>query len=104
MSTNELLTNINQEDQKVAIAVQKCIPAIETLVDQISDRMLSGGRLFYLGAGTSGRLGVVDASECPPTFGVDHGLVNGIMAGGDGAMRKSSRICRRRSSTRLERP
>ena len=89
MSTNQLLTNINQEDQKVAIAVQKCIPAIETLVDQISDRMLSGGRLFYLGAGTSGRLGVVDASECPPTFGVDHGLVNGIMAGGDGAMRKA---------------
>ena len=89
MSTKELLTNINQEDQKVAIAVQKCIPAIETLVDQISDRMLSGGRLFYIGAGTSGRLGVVDASECPPTFGVDHGLVNGIMAGGDGAMRKA---------------
>jgi N-acetylmuramic acid 6-phosphate etherase len=89
MSTNELLSNINKEDQKVALVVEQCIPQIEKLVDEIADRMLSGGRLFYIGAGTSGRLGIVDASECPPTFGVEHGLVNGIMAGGDQAIRKA---------------
>ena len=89
LSTEELLQKINEEDQTVALAVQKVIPKIERLVDIIVDQMLSGGRLFYIGAGTSGRLGIVDASECPPTFGVDHGLVIGLMAGGDSAMRKS---------------
>ena len=89
MTTKELLSNINQEDQKVALAVQKCIPIIEKLVDEIVPRMEKGGRLFYLGAGTSGRLGVVDASECPPTFGVPHGIVIGLIAGGDLAIRNA---------------
>lgn len=89
MTTNELLTNINKEDKTVADAVALCIPVIEQLVDVIADKMLSGGRLFYIGAGTSGRLGIVDASECPPTFGVSHDLVIGLMAGGDGAIRKA---------------
>ncbi len=89
MSTKELLTNINREDRTVAETVSRLIPKIEKLVDDIVDRMLSGGRLFYLGAGTSGRLGVVDASECPPTFGVDHDLVVGLIAGGDSAIRKA---------------
>lgn len=89
MSTLALLTNINNEDQKVALAVQKCIPQIEKLVDEIVPRMQKGGRIFYLGAGTSGRLGVVDASECPPTFGVPHGMVIGLIAGGDIAIRKA---------------
>lgn len=89
MSTSELLTNINQEDQKVPRVIQGLIPAITRLVDDIADRMLSGGRLLYLGAGTSGRLGIVDASECPPTFGVDHGLIVGLIAGGDSAIRKA---------------
>ena len=89
MSTRELLSNINQEDKTVAFTIERMIPRIEALVDVIADKMLSGGRLFYIGAGTSGRLGIVDASECPPTFGVDHGLVIGIMAGGDRAIRKA---------------
>ncbi len=89
MSTKQLLTNINSEDKTVADAVNKCIPAIETLVDKIHDRMTKGGRLFYLGAGTSGRLGIVDASECPPTFGVPHDLIVGLIAGGDSAIRKA---------------
>ncbi|MFN8276143.1 MAG: N-acetylmuramic acid 6-phosphate etherase [Chitinophagales bacterium] len=89
MSTREMLTHINEEDQSVPMAVQQAIPAIEVLVDVISDRMLAGGRLFYIGAGTSGRLGIVDASECPPTFGVPHGLVIGLIAGGDAAIRKA---------------
>ncbi len=89
MSTRELLININREDKKVPEAIELAIPSIEQLVDVIADKMLSGGRLFYIGAGTSGRLGVVDASECPPTYGVPHGLVIGIMAGGDKAMRKA---------------
>ncbi len=89
MSTKELLTNINNEDQKVAHAITNVIPEIEKLVDEIVPRMKKGGRLFYLGAGTSGRLGVVDASECPPTFGVPHGMVIGIIAGGDAAIRKA---------------
>lgn len=89
MSTNELLTNINQEDSNVAEAVRIVIPQIEKLVDIVADKMLSGGRLFYIGAGTSGRLGIVDASECPPTYGVEQGLVIGIIAGGDGAIRKA---------------
>jgi N-acetylmuramic acid 6-phosphate etherase len=89
MSTAELLSNINQEDQKVAIVVQEQLPAISALVDAVYDKMKDGGRLFYIGAGTSGRLGIVDASECPPTFGVPHDWVIGLMAGGDGAMRKA---------------
>jgi N-acetylmuramic acid 6-phosphate etherase len=89
MSTHDLLRNINAEDRTVADAVSLTIPAISTLVDAIAERMSRGGRLFYLGAGTSGRLGVVDASECPPTFGVAHGLVVGIIAGGDAAIRKA---------------
>jgi len=89
MSTNTLLTSINLEDQTVPIAISKKLKEIEPLVDVITDRLLSGGRLFYIGAGTSGRLGIVDASECPPTFGVPHELVIGLMAGGDSAMRKA---------------
>lgn len=86
MSIAELLTNINREDQKVPAAVAKAIPQIEKLVEAISDKMLMGGRLFYLGAGTSGRLAVVDASECPPTYGIPYGLVIAIIAGGDKAI------------------
>ena len=89
MSTADLLTNINREDKTVALSVEDQIPQIEQLINAIVPKMKIGGRLFYLGAGTSGRLGVIDASECPPTFGVDHGLVIGIMAGGDKAMRKA---------------
>lgn len=89
MSTLELLTNINQEDAKVALAVRQAIPQIMPLVDIVADKMLSGGRLFYMGAGTSGRLGILDASECPPTYGVPFNLVIGIIAGGDGAIRKA---------------
>lgn len=89
MSTHELLMNINQEDSKVAETVRQAIPQIEKLVDLIADKMLSGGRLFYIGAGTSGRLGIVDASECPPTYGVEQGFVIGIIAGGDSAIRKA---------------
>ncbi len=89
MSTSDLLKNINREDKTVALSVEEQIPQIENLINAIVPKMKKGGRLFYLGAGTSGRLGVVDASECPPTFGVDHGLVIGIMAGGDKAMRKA---------------
>lgn len=89
MSTRQLLTNINTEDRKVPLAVEVAIPQIEKLVDAVADKMLSGGRLFYIGAGTSGRLGIVDASECPPTYGVPHGLVIGLIAGGDSAIRKA---------------
>jgi len=89
MSTSELLHSINQEDQKVAIAINKKLPQIESLVDAVYEKMSKGGRLFYIGAGTSGRLGIVDASECPPTYGVSHDLVIGIISGGDGAIRKS---------------
>ncbi|TLU97904.1 N-acetylmuramic acid 6-phosphate etherase [Dyadobacter luticola] len=89
MSVSDILTSINQEDQTVPQAVKKSIPQIEELVKQIVPRMQKGGRLFYIGAGTSGRLGVVDASECPPTFGVPFDLVVGIIAGGDGAIRKA---------------
>lgn len=89
MSTRELLVSINTEDTKVPLAVAQTIPQIEKLVDVIVDKMLAGGRLFYIGAGTSGRLGIVDASECPPTYGVPHGLVIGLIAGGDGAIRKA---------------
>ncbi len=86
-SVQELLEDINREDQKVALAVQKTIPQIEKLVTQIVPRMKQGGRIFYLGAGTSGRLGVLDASEIPPTFGMPPTLVIGLIAGGDTALR-----------------
>ena len=86
-SIHELLVGINQEDQKVALAVEKAIPAIEKLVSQIVPRMEQGGRIFYMGAGTSGRLGVLDASEIPPTFGMPKTLVIGLIAGGDTALR-----------------
>ncbi|MEZ5043475.1 MAG: N-acetylmuramic acid 6-phosphate etherase [Saprospiraceae bacterium] len=89
MSTHELLSNINKEDQTVPLAIAKVIPYIERLVDVIAAKMANGGRLFYIGAGTSGRLGIVDASECPPTFGVPADWVIGLMAGGDAAIRKS---------------
>ncbi|MBD0402036.1 N-acetylmuramic acid 6-phosphate etherase [Flammeovirga sp. EKP202] len=89
MDVNTLLHSINQEDQTVPLAVEKAIPQIEALVNEIVPRMKKGGRLFYIGAGTSGRLGVVDASECPPTFGVSFDLVVGLIAGGDGAIRKA---------------
>ncbi|HZV68806.1 MAG TPA: N-acetylmuramic acid 6-phosphate etherase [Saprospiraceae bacterium] len=89
MSTGDLLLLINLEDQSVAHKVTECIPAIEKLVEDIVVRMRDGGRLFYIGAGTSGRLGILDASECPPTFGVDHEDVIGLIAGGDAAIRKS---------------
>jgi len=89
MSTFELISNINKEDKTVPIAVEKCLPQIEKLVNIITDKFMAGGRLFYIGAGTSGRLGVLDASECPPTYGVPHGMVIGIIAGGDTAIRKA---------------
>ena len=89
MTIKELLENINREDHTVPQVIQEVIPEIETLVDQIVVKMKDGGRLFYIGAGTSGRLGIVDASEIPPTYGLDHGRVIGIMAGGDGAIRKA---------------
>ena len=89
MSVNELLLNINKEDKTVPLAVEKAIPQIEALVHAVVNKMRNGGRLFYIGAGTSGRLGIVDASECPPTYGVPHGLVVGIIAGGDTAIRKA---------------
>jgi N-acetylmuramic acid 6-phosphate etherase len=89
MSVADLLSSMNSEDKKVPIAIEKVIPAIEKLVNRLVDLMESGGRLFYVGAGTSGRLGIVDASECPPTYGVSHDLVTGIMAGGDSAIRKA---------------
>ncbi len=89
MSTRELLVNINREDKNVPLAVEKCIPAIEQLVDGIVERIERGGRLFYLGAGTSGRLGILDASEIPPTFGAPYDLVIGLIAGGDSAIRKA---------------
>jgi N-acetylmuramic acid 6-phosphate etherase len=86
MTITELLTNINKEDATVPGAIAKEIPQIEALVHSIVDKMLMGGRLFYIGAGTSGRLGIVDASECPPTYGVPYGLVVGIIAGGNKAI------------------
>lgn len=86
-SVREILDEINTEDQKVALAVQKCIPQIEKLVEQIVPKMKEGGRIFYMGAGTSGRLGVLDASEIPPTFGMPPTYVIGLIAGGDYALR-----------------
>lgn len=89
MSVDEILHNINNEDKKVALAVEKAIPQIEVLVSGLVERMKRGGRLFYIGAGTSGRLGVLDASEIPPTFGVDSSWVIGVIAGGDHALRNA---------------
>ena len=89
LSIVDILNEINNEDQKVALAVKMVIPNINWLVEAVSEKMKLGGRLFYIGAGTSGRLGVVDASECPPTFGVSQDLVVGIIAGGDSAIRKA---------------
>ena len=89
MPTRDLLVNMNNEDKKVASAVEQCIPQIEKLVDGIAERMAEGGRLFYLGAGTSGRLGILDASEIPPTYGAPFDLIIGLIAGGDGAIRKA---------------
>ena len=89
MSVSDLLTNINNEDKIVALAVEKELPQIEKLVTEIVVKMKFGGRLFYIGAGTSGRLGILDASECPPTFGVSHDMVIGIIAGGDTSIRKA---------------
>jgi len=89
MSTLQLLQSINHEDISVPKIITESITKIVPIVDLIADKLLSGGHLYYLGAGTSGRLGVVDASECPPTFGVDSDLVVGLIAGGDGAIRKA---------------
>jgi len=89
MSTFELLANMNNEDKSVPLAIEKEIPKIQLFIDECFLRMKTGGRLFYIGAGTSGRLGIVDASECPPTFGVAQGVVVGIIAGGDSAIRKA---------------
>ncbi|MGE5354717.1 MAG: N-acetylmuramic acid 6-phosphate etherase [Deltaproteobacteria bacterium] len=89
MTTNELLININKEDKKVPLAVEKAIPQIEKAVDAIYEKLRNGGRLFYIGAGTSGRLGIVDASEIPPTFGAAYDLIIGIIAGGDKAIRRA---------------
>lgn len=89
MSTTQILSAMNEEDEKISLLLRNKIIAIELLVEAIVGKMQSGGRLFYLGAGTSGRLGIVDASECPPTFGVAQGRVVGIIAGGDAAIRKA---------------
>jgi N-acetylmuramic acid 6-phosphate etherase len=89
MSVANLLSNINNEDKTVPLAVEKALPQIEIVVAQVVAKMKLGGKLFYIGAGTSGRLGIVDASECPPTFGVPFDLVNGIIAGGDKAIRRA---------------
>lgn len=89
MEIGELIRNINREDQQVAFAVEKALPQIEALVAAVFPGMQKGGRLFYIGAGTSGRLGILDASECPPTFGVSDDVVIGLIAGGDRAIRKA---------------
>ena len=88
-STLDILKIINSEDQSVAVAVAKALPEISALIDAVSEILKKGGRLFYVGAGTSGRLGVLDASECPPTFGVPSSMVVGVIAGGDTALRNS---------------
>jgi N-acetylmuramic acid 6-phosphate etherase len=89
MSVIELLNNMNKEDKTVPLAVEKALPQIEKIVNEIVSKMKNSGRLFYLGAGTSGRLGILDASECPPTYGIEHGRVIGLIAGGDDAIRKA---------------
>jgi N-acetylmuramic acid 6-phosphate etherase len=88
MTIHEILTFINQEDKRVPDAVEKAIPQIEKLTTVITDKMLSGGRLFYVGAGTSGRLGILDASEIPPTYGMPYGLIIGLIAGGEEAIQR----------------
>ncbi|MCX6351053.1 MAG: N-acetylmuramic acid 6-phosphate etherase [Bacteroidetes bacterium] len=89
MNTQEILSAINTEDKKVAVAIEKALPSITQLSEAVYAKMRNGGRLFYIGSGTSGRLGIVDASEIPPTYGVDFDLVIGIIAGGDAAIRKA---------------
>lgn len=89
MSIAEILQNINREDKSVALAVEKVIPEIEKLISLVIKKMENNGRLFYIGSGTSGRLGIIDASECPPTFGVEDDIVTGLIAGGDKAIRKA---------------
>ena len=89
LSTTELINSIHNEDKKICSAIQKALPLISKLVDALVDKLSSGGRLFYLGAGTSGRLGVLDASECPPTFGTPYWKVNGVIAGGNDALFQS---------------
>lgn len=89
MGVEELLLNINHEDKSVPTAIEKSIPQIAAVINAITEKLNAGGRLFYIGSGTSGRLGIVDASECPPTFGVEPNLVNGIIAGGDAAIRSA---------------
>jgi N-acetylmuramic acid 6-phosphate etherase len=89
MSINEVITSMNSEDKTVPLAVEKALPQIEKLIIEIVKKLKQGGRLFYIGAGTSGRLGILDASECPPTFGVSQDLVIGLIAGGDNAIRKA---------------
>lgn len=89
LETEEVLRVVNAEDKTVAEAVEKVLPEIAKAIDKTVEAMRNGGRLFYVGSGTSGRLGILDASECPPTFGVDHSLVNGLIAGGDTAIKKS---------------
>src|SRR5450432_3790616 len=89
MSVQEILQHINEEDKTVPLAVEKAIPQLEKLVSVVSNKMMDGGRLFYIGAGTSGRLGILDASEIPPTYGMPYGFVIGIIAGGDEAIQKS---------------
>lgn len=89
MTINEIITNINTEDKTVPLAVERALPQIEALIEVVVEKLKDGGRLFYIGAGTSGRLGILDASECPPTFGVSQDLVIGIIAGGDTAIRKA---------------
>lgn len=89
MSTSELLKNMNDEDKSVALAVEMSLGQLELLIDALIPKILKGGRLFYIGAGSSGRLGILDASECPPTYGVDETLLTGIIAGGDAAIRKA---------------
>jgi N-acetylmuramic acid 6-phosphate etherase len=89
MTVKELLANINTEDKTVPLTVEKVLPQIKNLTEQVVEKLKNNGRLFYIGAGTSGRLGILDASECPPTFGVSHSLVIGLIAGGDKAIRKA---------------
>ena len=86
---NHLLTLMNEADREVPLAIERALPQIEALTERVVQVLQAGGRVFYIGAGTSGRLGIVDASELPPTFGVDHRLFTGIIAGGDGAIRKA---------------
>lgn len=94
MTTAEILTVMNEEDQKVAEAVRQVLPQITKAVDRISEALKRGGRLFYVGAGTSGRLGVLDASECPPTFQVDYDMVQAVMAGGGEAFLRRKKTLR----------